>query len=144
MTDYYNDTIFIDEIISPNGYMLSPLVSGCGLSYVFNQTANNWEEGTYGCDGVPTTTAEVDEFAPYTMAGLPIFYGAPRSFEYIVPLTKQRFINISFVEVGAVNIDTIPMVKTIEPYPAILTNTDQAKEEEAIQEESTYYKQFID
>jgi hypothetical protein len=143
MTDNYNDTFFIDEIISPNGYMLSPLVSGCGLSYVFHQTANNWQEGTYGCDGEPTTTAVLDEFAPYTMAGLPIFYSAARSYEYIVPLTTQRFINISFVERRSGYLDALPIVKTIEPYPAKLINTNQATEEEAIQEESTYSKQFI-
>jgi hypothetical protein len=122
LKDLSGNEFFFDEMYSKSGYITSPAARSCSSTFFFNDTTNAWMEGAHGCDSEGTTTVILEEGAPYTDGGLPIFDGADGSFEYFVPLSKHKFINISFiaeeyVEAAVYELNPLPIIQTVELYP---------------------------
>jgi hypothetical protein len=131
----------LHTIISASGFMLSPAWrGGCSEDFYYDRAARDWLEGTYDCDIVPTTTAPLLEGTPYTVDGLPIFVGANSPFEYIVPLSEHKFIDIVSAAPEDIQtdsrVDSLPLIQTIQSPPKTIVTGSTAV---AVESEREYY-----
>jgi hypothetical protein len=131
----------LDTIISASGFMLSPAwCGGCSEIFYYDRAARDWLEGTYDCDIVPTTTAPLLEGTPYTVDGLPIFVGANSPFEYIVPLSEHKFIDIVSAAPEDIQtdsrVDSLPLIQTIQSPPKTIMTGSTAV---TVESEREYY-----
>jgi hypothetical protein len=125
LVDQQGNGFTITELYSPSGYLSLPPVNGCGETYSYNVSTQEWLDGVYDCDSPSTTTADADERAPYTMSGLPIFDGVAGALdEYLVPLSASKFVEISYVGDAeyAVRLDALPLTQTIEAGTTAVPN----------------------
>lgn len=106
---------------------------GCVEDYYYNSLARVWLQRSEDCDGEGTTTAPQDPEAPYTMGGLPIF---PTYIYYIVPITTDKFLQISFTD------RALPLVQTIKSLASPLRTPDAEAVVSQVNAKSDFYAHY--